>query len=128
MRRLPFESAVVRSSKLGCASDPSGAGSMSATRRPSGARATARLAPIIPPPAMTTSTENGDGSIFVAVFNCVSLAWKIDPSPFSLHRAFNGVGLGGQSCRQHLGRAARHGDVVLDAHADVPPLARDLRH
>src|SRR5882672_12274739 len=100
MRRLPFESAVVRSSKLGCASDPSGALSTSATLSPSGASATARLAPIIPPPAMTTSARMS-----------------------AVHGAFDVVGLDRQRSRQHFGRAARHRDVVFDAHADVPPLA-----
>ena len=55
MRRLPFDNAVVRSSKLGCAAASCGTASMSAVRTPSPSSATARLAPTMPPPTMAMS-------------------------------------------------------------------------
>ena len=55
MRWVLRESAVERSSKLGCSAAWRATGSMTATRRPSGASASARLEPIMPPPAMTMS-------------------------------------------------------------------------
>jgi hypothetical protein len=51
MRWLLRDKAVERSSKLGCAAAARGTGSTIATRSSSGASASARLVPIMPPPA-----------------------------------------------------------------------------
>src|SRR6185312_7750706 len=55
MRRLALPSAVVRSSKLGCMLESGAVPSTSRIDRPLSARASARLAPTIPPPTMATS-------------------------------------------------------------------------
>jgi hypothetical protein len=55
IRRLALPSAVVRSSKLGCAASLSGTLSTNRTRRPLPASPTARLAPTMPPPTMAMS-------------------------------------------------------------------------
>src|SRR5690348_902540 len=52
MRRLPSDSAVMRSSKLGWLRFPKATASITATLSGSGARAAARLAPTRPPPTM----------------------------------------------------------------------------
>ncbi|MBW8890617.1 MAG: hypothetical protein JF616_22935 [Fibrobacteres bacterium] len=53
--RDPLPSAVVRSSKLGCTPESGGTPSMSSTRSAVSRSASAKLAPTMPPPTMTTS-------------------------------------------------------------------------
>ena len=55
VRWLLRDSAVDRSSKLGCSASPRGTGSTTAMLKPRGSSATARLVPIMPPPAMMMS-------------------------------------------------------------------------
>jgi len=55
MRRLPLDSAVVRSSKLGCEAESCGTASISATFTLKLSSATARLAPTMPPPTIAMS-------------------------------------------------------------------------
>jgi hypothetical protein len=53
--RVPLPSAVVRSSKLGCEAESGGMLSISSTRNAVSRSASAKLAPTMPPPTMTTS-------------------------------------------------------------------------
>jgi len=55
MRWLLRDKAVERSSKLGCCLSPRATASITATRKSSGASASARLVPIMPPPAIMMS-------------------------------------------------------------------------
>src|SRR5579864_4552372 len=91
MRRLPFDSAVVRSSKLGWAALPGGTDSTSATVSPSGANATARLAPTMPPPAMAMSQ---------GVTTC--------PASCGLHQGFDRFRGFLERAGQHLGSTGGH--------------------
>src|SRR5882672_785627 len=110
IRRLPFESAVVRSSKLGCDAESWGTASISASFNPNGANAAARLAPTMPPPTMAMSTA--------CVTGCTSrrLHQRLD-----LFRGFL------ESARQHLGGFGGHQHLILDANADVPEFLRYSR-
>src|SRR5580692_2289748 len=99
MRRLALPSAVVRSSKLGCALDPGAIPSTSNTSTPSPRSASARLAPTIPPPTIATST-------FIA-------ASPRRHECFDLVDAFRGAR--GKHFRPRLG----HHHVVLDTNPDV---------
>src|SRR5688572_599163 len=104
MRRLPLEIAVVRSSKLGCPKVPNGWASIRTTSSASSASARARVAPTRPPPQIATSELCARGSIHQLLY---------------CGRLFRCAG------REHLVTRARHRDIVLDAHADVPPALRD---
>ena len=55
--REPLPSAVVRSSKLGCAAESGGTLSMSRVRSFVSRKASAKLAPTMPPPTMATSVS-----------------------------------------------------------------------
>src|SRR5690242_20036812 len=57
IRRLALPNAVVRSSKLGCTLELGATPSINTTRIPRSRKASARLAPTIPPPTMATSTS-----------------------------------------------------------------------
>src|ERR1700722_6329651 len=99
IRRLPSDIAVVRSSKLGCACVPSGTASTSATFKPSGANATARLAPTMPPPTMVMSKS----SVIAALASC------------GLHQGFDRVGRFLEGGRQHLRRIGGYQYFIFDA-------------
>src|SRR5512141_942352 len=109
---VPLASAVVRSSKLGCCSPVPGAtASITATRSPSGASASASDAPTRPPPTMARSNSAAR-----------SLAFKAARS--RAHEALDLDGAARQPGRQQVAAVRGHHDVVLDAHADVPPPLR----
>src|SRR6056297_88766 len=99
-RWLARDSAVERSSKLGWEAAPGSTGSTTATRRPSGASARARLAPTMPPPAMMMS------------YRSVTVSSR-------RHERLDLVRVLRQTLRQHVRGVPGHGHVVLDANADT---------
>src|SRR5580658_8516202 len=112
MRRLALPSAVVRSSKLGCALLSAAMLSTSSTRRRLPLSASARLAPTMPPPMMARSKS-------------LLLARVTAGSSGARHQRFDLIRVFGDACTQYLGATLGHDDVVLDADADV---AEALRH
>src|SRR5687768_5658686 len=104
MRRLPLEIAVVRSSKLGWPNVPNGWASIRTTSRDSSASASARVAPTRPPPQIATSELCAPGSIHQLLY---------------CGRFFRRAG------GEHFVTRARHRDIVLDTHTNVPPALRD---
>ena len=106
MRRLPFDNAVVRSSKLGCEAESCGTASISATRSPSPSSATARLAPTMPPPTMAMSKV----SLTRRTPDARSPPGSSPAPPVSTS-----------------GSARGHQHVILDANADVPEFLRKAR-
>src|SRR5690349_11997928 len=94
--REPLPSAVVRSSKLGCAAESGGTPSMSKVRSFVARSASAKLAPTMPPPTITTS------HCFTERIPCA----------------------GGHATGEHLAAVAGHDHVVLDADADALELLR----
>src|SRR4029079_8175414 len=109
MRRLPLDNAVVRSSKLGCPNVPNGWASIRTTSSASSASANASVAPTSPPPQTATSqlTPSGLGATV------------------AIHQLLYGVGVFRRTAGEHIVARARHRNVVLDAHADVPPAFGD---
>src|SRR5579862_744286 len=105
MRRLALPSAVVRSSKLGCALESGATPSTSTTLRSLLASASARLAPTIPPPMTATSKR----------FTASSRGHdRLDRLGILRHRA-----------RQDLRLGVGHDHVVFDANADVAEAPRN---
>src|SRR5688572_16103071 len=111
MRRLALPSAVVRSSKLGCAPAPGATLSMRMVDSPVFPSATARLAPTIPPPTMATSKFATSGPCSAMSHHCLDLV--------RVFRCLRG---------QHLVPGARDHHIVLDADADpAEPLGHAAR-
>src|SRR5690348_3907494 len=100
--REPLPSAVVRSSKLGCADESGDTLSMSSTRNGVSRSASAKLAPTMPPPTMTTSY------VFTGERSC-----------HRRHEALDGDGILRHAVGQHLAAVTCDDDVVLDADADA---------
>src|SRR3954468_7182816 len=107
--REPLPSAVVRSSKLGCAAESAGTLSMSSVRSFVLRSASAKLAPTIPPPTMTTS------------HSCIVI------SGHRGHESLDGHGLLRHAVGEHLAAVARHDHVVFDADAGALEFSRDSR-
>src|SRR5688572_18117732 len=100
--REPLPSAVVRSSKLGWRAESGGTPSTSNTRNFVVRNASAKLAPTMPPPTMTTSHS------FMAGCSCHR---RHEPFDF-----LNGLR---DAAGQHLAAIARDHHVVFDADADA---------
>src|SRR5210317_1157888 len=109
MRCVLRDRAVERSSKLGCRDSPRATASTTATRNPSGSRASARLAPIMPPPAITMSY-------------CVSVESLIS----ALHQRLDGIGLFRETLAEYVSAIRRDHNVIFDADAYVTETRRDL--
>ena len=109
MRRLPFESAVVRSSKLGCEAASCGIASIRATLE-------LRAAPMRRrgwrPPCRRPRWRRRN-AVHVASAACT--------------RASIASGVFSSAAGQHLRRTGGHQHFILDANADVPEFLRDAR-
>src|SRR6187399_2977372 len=108
--REPLPSAVVRSSKLGCTAESGGMLSMSSTRNFVARRASAKLAPTMPPPTIATSYS------FIDRLSC-----NRRHQPLDLDRVL------GHAVGEHLTTVARHHDIVFDANADSLVFLRRAR-
>src|SRR5262249_14400766 len=115
MRRLALPSAVVRSSKLGWAELPKGTLSTSSVRTPASPRASARLAPTNPPPTLAASPSRPAQS---------AAALMVRAALAAPHQRLDLLGVLGRARGKHLGAAARHHHVILDADADVAEAPR----
>src|SRR5215469_6110902 len=114
IRRLTLPSAVVRSSKLGCASAPNGTLSTSNSRRPVPVSAAATLAPTMPPPTIATSTSRG-----VPARTAEDMAGS-----GARHQRLDLIGVLGSARGEHFRPALGDDHVVLDANADVTEASR----
>src|SRR5688572_19606999 len=108
--REPLPRAVVRSSKLGCAAESGETLSISSTRRDVERSASAKLAPTMPPPTITTSHS------FIEGLSCDRRHEPLDVD------GFLGTTLG-----EDFTTLARHDDVVFDADADALEFLRRAR-
>src|SRR6187549_3474875 len=108
--REPLPRAVVRSSKLGCAAESGGTLSMSSTRRDVEHSASAKLAPTMPPPTITTSHSFIGGR-----------------SRDRSHEPLDVDGFLGATLGEDFTTLARHHDVVFDADADAMEFLRRAR-
>src|SRR5262245_34586596 len=118
MRRLALPSAVVRSSKLGCAPAPGATPSIMSTSRPVPPSASARLAPTIPPPTIAISTSRADAPAPEAVRSDVES--PCIRASAVCHERFDLVHILRRPGCEHFDAAAGDHHVVFDAHTYAP--------
>src|SRR5689334_3524068 len=110
--------------------------SMSITLRPVSPRATARLAPTMPPPTMTTSKELAFGEMMPGASTgaaraefvplCAAAPARAESgSSGTAHHRLDLVGVLRGSCSEYLMAGAGDDDVVFDADADAAEALRN---